>query len=90
MKRNKLLQQIGMPFISTIFMRSPSAGGSRNDPFAYLNRPKKTQDNVEQLPLNTSNKNSITASMFIEKFRQNNFDMPVFLPRFYRNRILFG
>jgi hypothetical protein len=73
-KRNKLLQQIGMPFISSIFTRNPnssSATGSTisgdgstriNDPFSYLSsaRIKKqiSEDYVEQMLLTTRGKST--------------------------------
>ncbi len=42
-KRNRLLQQIGIPFISSIFARTPSpmknsADHQINDPFSFLNK----------------------------------------------------
>lgn len=57
-KRNRLLQQIGMPFISTIFARSPSPN-KQIDSFGYIssnsNSNQNEQDILEQMPLNQSN-----------------------------------
>ncbi len=63
-KRNRLLQQIGMPFISSIFVRSPSPTKSNNDnqrqsindPFKFLDQKFRpiSESARESLPLNNS------------------------------------
>lgn len=68
LKQNKLLQQIGMPFISSIFTRTPTtsmrtaAGVPAVDPFNFLGSPKaasnQQQTNEEQMPLNQTSKTS--------------------------------
>ncbi|RMZ98117.1 potassium voltage-gated channel subfamily H member 2-like [Brachionus plicatilis] len=53
-KRNRLLQQIGMPFISSIFTRSSSP--VKSDPMVYFSHRNKAKsnDNIEQIPLNST------------------------------------
>ncbi len=46
LKRNKLLQQIGVPFISTIFARNPMLN---------ISQITREQDLIEQMPLNQPN-----------------------------------
>jgi PAS domain S-box-containing protein len=56
-KRNRLLQQIGMPFISTIFARAPLPN-KQMDSFGYsssTNNNSNEQDILEQMPLNQPN-----------------------------------
>jgi hypothetical protein len=57
-KRNRLLQQIGMPFISTIFVRN-SLPNRQADSIGYMssnnNNNSNEQDILEQMPLNQSN-----------------------------------
>lgn len=55
MKQNKLLQQIGMPFISSIFTRTPvNSSGRAIDPFSRLGNPRSGSGSQqdEQAPLN--------------------------------------
>lgn len=56
LKRNRLLQQIGMPFISTIFARSPTPPTRQIDSLGDLiissSHIKQNQVLVEQMPLN--------------------------------------
>jgi hypothetical protein len=55
-KRNRLLQQIGMPFISTIFARGPLPN-KQTDSFGYLSSTNNSNEHdiLEQMPLNQSN-----------------------------------
>ena len=64
LKRNRLLQQIGIPFISSIFSRSssPFKNSSNvtslivNEPSSYSTqyKPENSLDTVETMPLNNS------------------------------------
>ena len=67
-KRNRLLQQIGMPFISSIFARTPSpnketaTAPQNNDPFAFLSKRKKSSFVRETL--SRTNSKTSTFEMF--------------------------
>ena len=62
-KRNRLLQQIGMPFISSIFARSASVvkipkENQVDDPFSFLDQKSKRSDTGELLALHSRSQRS--------------------------------
>ena len=86
-KRNRLLQQIGMPFISSIFARTPSpnketATPQINDPFAFLNKRKKSSFVREHLSRNNSKTSTLNLQLNLFEvfiyFNTNFSDIEVF------------
>ena len=96
LKRNRLLQQIGMPFISSIFSRtsSPLKTPSNipsvvtNEPFSYMSatqqRPDNSMDVVETMPLNNSKLPRKSNSLFL--FRPKKRKIPfTFIFKVFKN-----
>ncbi len=70
-KRNRLLQQIGIPFISSIFARTPSPiktppDQQINDPFSFLDKSRSSRsDHSEMLTFNIrKSKSSMSVRLF--------------------------
>jgi hypothetical protein len=77
-KRNQLLQQIGMPFISSIFTRNPvpSKNSRRNsnkinDPFSFLDQkaPKRSSSVINLNQSSILNKPSLLLCVVLAYFK---------------------